>query len=140
LGTHQIMLVILSVVLMGIAIAFGLFMFRMHAVNTNRQLMINDMNFLGAEALRFWRTPRSMGGGAPDITSNDQERLEFFLHWSGSTNRTASGTYSILANDDGTLDIIGIGTELGRDSTNPVRAIMTVNPGADPSMVTTIEN
>jgi hypothetical protein len=140
MGSHQIMLVVLVVVLVGIAIIMALFLFRMHAVNTNRQMLINDMNFLGAEALRYWRTPSNMGGASNRITSQHQEELEFFLHWSGNTNTTASGTYTIQANDDGTLDIIGTGTELGKDNKTPVRAIMHVNPNSETPLSSTILN
>jgi len=140
MGSHQIMLVILVVVLVGVSIALALFLFRMHSVNTNRQLVINDLNFLGSEAIRYWRTPANMGGGAHNITNKDQAQLEFFLHWSGNTNQTASGTYSIQANDDGTIDITGIGTELGRDNRNPVRAVMRVVPDAKDPFSTTILN
>ena len=140
MGTHQILLVILSVVLMGVAITLGIFIFQIHSVNSNRQLMINDMNFLGTEALRFWRTPVSLGGGAPDITEEDQEQLEFFLHWSGNTNSTASGTYTVQANDDGTVDITGVGTEVGRDNINLVRATLNVNPVLKQPLSIIIEN
>ena len=92
MGTHQIMLVILSVVLVAVAVALGIFIFQNQSQNTNRQLLANDLNFLGTETLRFWRTPPSMGGGAPDINEADQEKLEFYLHWAGNTNQTASGT------------------------------------------------
>ncbi|MCF7911183.1 MAG: hypothetical protein K9M99_01540 [Candidatus Cloacimonetes bacterium] len=140
MGTHQIMLVILSVVLVGVAVALGIFIFQNQSQNTNRQLLVNDLNFLGTEALRFWRTPPSMGGGAPDINSQDQEKLEFYLHWAGNTNQTASGTYTIQAYDDGRIIVVGTGTEVGNDNTNPVRAILTVSTRTDTLMRITLEN
>lgn len=140
MGSHQMMLVVLVVVLIGVATALGIFLFRMHAVNTNRQLMINDMNFLGAEALRFWRTPENMGGCSGNLTSADQDKLEFFLHWSGNTNSTASGTYTIQAFDDGSLEIIGLGTELGEDNVTPVKAVMKVKPDSLQVLSTVILN
>lgn len=133
-------MVILVVVLVGVSLALALFLFRIHAANTNRQLVINDMNFLGAEALRFWRTPRLMGGGSPRITSEDQTQLEFFLQWSGSTNQTASGTYTIQANDDGSIEITGTGTEIGNDRLTPVQAIMHVNPDSTQPLTSRILN
>ena len=140
MGTHQLMLMILSVVLVGIAVTLGVFLFQVYSENANRQMMIDDMNFLGTEAIRFWRTPVSLGGGAPEITEEDQEQLEFFLHWSGNTNSTASGTYTIQANNDGTIDITGVGTEVGRDNVNFVRATLNVNPVLKHPLNITIEN
>ncbi|MDP8209362.1 MAG: hypothetical protein RAO94_02065 [Candidatus Stygibacter australis] len=49
------------------------------------------------------------------ITTADQAQLEFYLHWSGNISTTASGTYSVLANDDGTIKVTGIDTEIGND-------------------------
>lgn len=140
MGTHQIMLVILSVVLVAVATALGIFIFQNQSQNTNRQLLVNDLNFLGTEALRFWRTPPSMGGGAPSITTADQAQLEFYLHWAGNTTRTASGTYSVQANDDGTIYVIGIGTEVGNDNENPVRAEMIVDTNSDHPLTITLIN
>jgi hypothetical protein len=140
LGTHQIMLVILSVVLIGVAVALGIFIFQNQSQNTNRQLLVNDLNFLGTEALRFWRTPPSMGGGAPDITEEDQEKLEFYLHWAGNTNQTASGSYTIQAFNDGTIIVVGIGTEVGNDNENPVQATLIVNTNSDSILSISLQN
>jgi len=140
LGTHQIMLVILSVVLVAVATALGIFIFQNQSQNTNRQLMVNDLNFLGTEALRFWRTPPSLGGGAPTITSADQAQLEFYLHWAGDTNRTASGIYSVQANDDGTIIVTGVGTEIGNDNTNPVQAQLVVDTNSNHPLTITLAN
>ncbi|MDP8209361.1 MAG: hypothetical protein P9M05_01015 [Candidatus Stygibacter australis] len=140
MGTNQIMLVILSVVLVAVGTALGIFIFQNQSQNTNRQLLVTDLNFLGTEALRFWRTPVSMGGGAPTITTEDQAQLEFYLHWSGNTTTTASGTYSVLANDDGTINVTGIGTEIGNDNENPVRAEMIVDTNSDHLLTITLIN
>ena len=85
-------------------------------------------------------TTPSMGGGAPDITEADQEKLEFYLHWAGNTNRTASGTYTIQAYNDGTIIVIGFGTEVGNDNENRVQATLTVNTNSDPLMTITLQN
>ncbi|MDP8220169.1 MAG: hypothetical protein P9X26_02405 [Candidatus Stygibacter frigidus] len=140
MGTNQIILVVLSVVLVAVATALGIFIFQNQSQNTNRQLMVNDLNFLGTEALKFWRTPPSLGGGAPDITSADQTQLEFYLHWAGNTNRTASGTYSIQVNDDGTIMVTGVGTELGNDNTNPVQAQLVVDTNSNHPLTITLAN
>lgn len=128
MGTSQIMMMILSVVLVAIAVAFAIMVFNNNAVNSNRQLVLNELNFLASQAYRFWRTPVSMGGASNDIGVEDQERLEFFLRWSGNTNATASGTYTIQVNEDGSINITGTGTEIGKDRQNPVQAILTITP------------
>ena len=137
MGTQQIMLVILSVVLIGISVLFAVIIFGNHAANTNRQLVVNELDFLASQAIRYWRTPVGMGGASNDIDESDQANLEFFLRWSGDSNSTESGTYSILANADGTIKITGIGTEIGRDRENPIEVLIHINPGTrEPFQVT----
>lgn len=133
-------MMILGVVLVAIAVSFAIMVFNQNAVNSNRQLMLNELNFLAAQTYRFWRTPQSMGGASNNITIDDQERLEFFLRWSGNTNRTASGTYTIQINEDGTVVITGTGTELGKDHENPVQATITIDPSSHDIYQATITN
>ncbi|MCF7919895.1 MAG: hypothetical protein K9N06_08275 [Candidatus Cloacimonetes bacterium] len=140
MGTSQIIMVILSVVLVGIAVAFAVVVFHSHSVNTSRQLLVTDLDFLASQAIRFWRTPESMGGASHNIDESDQEALEFFLRWSGNTDATDSGIYTIKANADGTIEITGTGNEIGKDGINPVRATLILDPSSHEPLNIVIEN
>ena len=140
MGTQQILLIVLSVVLIGIAVVFAVILFGNYASNTNRQLVVNELDFLASQAIRYWRTPVSMGGASNDIDESDQENLEFFLRWSGNSNSTDSGTYFILANADGTIEITGTGTEIGRDGENPIEVTIHINPGSREPFTLTFVN
>lgn len=140
MGTSQIIMMILSVILVAIAVAFAITTFNNHAINSNRQLVLNELNFLASQAYRYWRTPENMGGASNNIDSSDQQNLEFFLRWSGNTNSTASGTYTIIANDNGSVEIVGVGTEIGRDKENYVRAKLTVTPSSSEPYTISILN
>ena len=140
MGTSQIMMMILSVVLVAVAVSFAIMVFNQNAVNSNRQLMLNELNFLASQTYRYWRTPESMGGASNRIDLSDQERLEFFLRWSGNTNSTASGTYTIEVLENGTVEITGTGTEIGKDNENPVQAKIIIDPASHEVYTATIIN
>ena len=53
MGTQQILLIVLSVIIVGIAVAVGITMFNAQATNSNRQAVVGDMNNLASSALAF---------------------------------------------------------------------------------------
>jgi len=68
MGTQQILLIVLSVIIVGVAVAVGITMFNAQAVNSNRSACIADMNNFSASALAFYKTPTSHGGAGNDLT------------------------------------------------------------------------
>lgn len=63
MGQQQLLLIILGVIIVGIAIAVGVTMFRDNAVSSNRDAISNDLMHLAAKAKHFYKRPTSMGGG-----------------------------------------------------------------------------
>ena len=146
MGTQQILLIVLSVIIVGIAVAVGITMFNAQATNSNRSAIIGDMNNLAVSALAFYKTPTSHGGGQQSFVSTDAIGA-----WAGydyeispnpaNTCSSGNGTYllsisGIAATDS--LTIVGTGTELGNDGTNKVKATLTVSAAHSPT--TTIGN
>ncbi len=64
MGQQQLLLVILGVLIVGIAIAAGLTIFRAQEVQSNKDAIINDMNHLAAYAYQYRLRPKSQNGGA----------------------------------------------------------------------------
>ena len=74
MGTQQILLIVLSVVIVGIAIAVGITMFNTQAKNSARQAIISDMTNFAATTMAYYRTPASQGGsgyGSTNWTADD---------------------------------------------------------------------
>ncbi len=63
MGTQQLLIIILSVIIVGIAIAAGFQMQHTQAVNNQRQIMISRINDLVFQALAYRKTPAVQGGG-----------------------------------------------------------------------------
>ena len=135
MGQQQLLLIILSVIIVGIAIAVGINMFQTNAVDSNRQALISDVTNLGAKAHRYFRTPTSLAGGGQDFQG-------FYLTTKESTNANGqfivtatapTGTANVTANPNDsvstsatTVYIVSSGVEIGNDATNYVKVYATV--------------
>jgi len=87
MGTQQILLIVLSVIIVGIAVAVGITMFNTQAVNSNRDACLADMNNFATQAMAWYRTPASHGGmGSGTVAGTDETAL---LNWIGFTDGDA---------------------------------------------------
>ncbi len=70
---QQILLIVLSVIIVGAAVAVGITMFSTQAINSNRSAVLSDMNTFAASALAYFKTPTNLAGAGSDFswTVND---------------------------------------------------------------------
>jgi len=122
MGQQQLLLIVLSVIIVGVAVAVGVTQFQSSAVDANRQAVIGDLVNLAAKAQRYYRTPPELGGGGQDFTGFTLGLLE-------QTN--ANGTYELGTNNGTDVEIIGKGTETVGADTVEVSVVVA------PSTITT---
>ncbi len=63
MGQQQLLLVILGVIIVGIAVAVGIWLFSTTTVGSNRDAIINDLMNLSQYAYRYRLRPEPLGGG-----------------------------------------------------------------------------
>jgi len=123
MGTQQLLLIVVGVVLVGIMIAVGLFMFRDQAAATNRDSLSNDLVQLAASAQKYHRRPSTFGGGGNSFNNLTLDKLT-------TRPRTANGTYALspdpVPSTTTAITITGTGMELGNDGATLVKVTMTV--------------
>ena len=98
MGTQQILLIVLSVVIVGIAVAVGITMFRTQAENSARQAIISDMNNFAASAMAYYKTPTSQGGtsyGTSAFTATDIAKYIGIGWTSGANLETENATFTV---------------------------------------------
>ncbi len=140
MGTQQILLIVIGVIVVGVSVSVGITMFNNQSAGSNRQAVIQDLNTFAGNALAYYKAPSSFGGGSrswsnidklgiwighsfnPDTDSLSNENGEFGLSYSG---------------DD--LTIVGIGFEIGNDGTNKVKATI-VATGSSGNLDLTVNN
>lgn len=145
MGQQQLLLIVLSVIIVGVAVAVGVTQFQSSAVDANRQQLIGDLVNHASKAQRYYRTPQQLGGGAQDFNGFNLGTLEQ-SNANGTYNATATeptGTTQVATGGTGitataqTIYIEGSGTEIGDDGTAQVKAYVTVTPT---TITTTILN
>jgi len=149
MGQQQLLLIVLGVIIVGIAIAVGISMFKSNAQTSNRDALINDLNNLAAKAEQYYRKPTAMAGGGQSFTGfaltpidtingNGQYYITNQLQSTGATATTALNaisaddppTSSVLTNTAGDSALIlgGWGNELGNNGKNKVQVAVLVTP------------
>ena len=63
MGTQQILLVVLGILLVGVAIAVGIAMFSPTLAESNKSAIVNDLLNISQYAYRYKLTPVPFGGG-----------------------------------------------------------------------------
>jgi hypothetical protein len=140
MGTQQILMIVLSVIIVGVAVGVGITMFQNQAVNSNRQAVIADLNNFGAQAIAWYKLPENMGGGGNGdpgfgTSSEGVPATAGLLSYIGFVDPTTgigqesyandNGDYALTANGD-ILTIIGTGKEKVGTAAN-VQATLEIN-------------
>ena len=145
MGTQQILLIVLSVIIVGVAVAVGIQMFNTQAMNSNRQAVIGDLQTYGTQVMQYHRTPTSQGGGGNGgATAYTAATVATFLGWATTSDTTDTGSFT-LTTGAGTVLISGYGTETGNDPDygshdGKVEAELTVTLAGSSPLSTSIIN
>jgi Tfp pilus assembly protein PilE len=144
MGQQQLLLIVLGVIIVGIAIAVGITMFKSSAVDANRNAVISDLMNLASKAQQYYRKPTELGGGGQSFKDFALSPLDtgnangsYSLATSAPTDNSYVKGSTAKTTATKTLYIIGCGKEIGNDGTNPVKVYVRVT--AD-SIKTTILN
>ena len=79
MGTQQILMIVLSVIVVGAAVAVGIMMFDNQSRNQTRAAVLTDLLNFGINTQAYYRTPVLMGG-AGNNTANLGENFFFFIN------------------------------------------------------------
>ena len=145
MGTQQLLLIVLGVVVVGIAIAVGITMFKSNSQSSDRDQVVSDLENLGSKAQQYYRKPLSFAGGSYDFMNFRLTPLDTG-NGNGSYSITtteptdaafAPGNLTPIGSSAQLLYIVGSGKETGNNGIDPVKAYMTVTKD---SLLVTILN
>lgn len=148
MGTQQILLIVLSVIIVGAAIAVGIQMFNAQAYSANKSAIAADAQSFASQVVQYYKTPESQGGAGGTVTANMQGTIAGFIGWDAANTKNDSGEYIIDAVDatDTTVTIYGLGKEVKGGKRPAVRTRITLADGTiktkpiDVAEATTIED
>ena len=115
MGQQQLLLIVLAMILVGIAVIFAITLFRQKAVDSKRDLLINEGGNIATDALLYFKKPVGFGGGGNS-----------FYGWTipPSIVTTAAGNYVATIFSDSVI-IIGTGNDV-TNGTDSVRVQFSV--------------
>ena len=109
MGQQQLLLILLGIVVIAIAVAMGISLFRAHAISSKRDILTNETIDMAAQAIGYYKRAREFGGGGKS-----------FIGWQipPQLQNTINGSYVIDEIDKDEVVIIATGTEVvtGSDS------------------------
>ena len=109
MGQQQILLIVLALIIVGVAIAISVQLFRANAIESKRDILVEETTYLGTMAIQYFKKPTELGGGNQD-----------FSGWEVPSQmvQTANGNFMIAAVTADEVTITGTGSEVvtGTDS------------------------
>ena len=115
MGTQQLLFIVLGVIVVGIAIIVGLQMFRVNAVEINRDAIVNQAVALALMAQEWYRKPAVLGGGSRSFATFDLRKIGYDGTGVGDSVETESGKIWITDRQTGQMVIHVQGKERGTD-------------------------
>jgi hypothetical protein len=119
MGQQQLLLIILSVIVVGVAISLGITLFSTNAIEQKRNEVINECTLLASEAQLYYRRPVALGGGGKSFVGWDIPK-EYQTTISGSFTVSAS-----VSSDE--VIITGTGNEVVTAG-DSIKVQLTVTP------------
>ncbi len=118
MGTQQILLIVLSVIIVGVAIAVGITMFNNQAYNSNQTSIASENQNYASQVIQWWKTPTSLGGAGQVSASVTEANIAAFLGFDATTFQMTggeSGVFKITAvdNTEGSEEVVI--TALGKE-------------------------
>jgi Tfp pilus assembly protein PilE len=132
MGQQQLLIIILTVIVVGLAIVVGINLFQASSVDANRTAVLADLQNIASLAEAHWKKPEEMGGGGNSFDGFELPK---------GLEANANGTYSIARETRTRLVIIATGTEKGDDGRNFIkyRWRMQLNAEGTKMTITPIE-
>ncbi len=117
MGSQQMLLLIVGVLMIGLMISIGVIMFGDGAAAANRDAIANDLTAYASKAQVYQKKPRCLGGGGNSFVG-------FTLTSTADANQNGSFTVSGATGTQVTIE--GVGIEIGYDRAHPVKVAVQV--------------
>ncbi len=114
MGTQQILLIVLSVIIVGVAIAVGITMFGNQAYNSNQQAISGELQNYASQVIQYFKTPTSQGGAGQTLDAVDVSILSTFIGFTDQPNAliTDNGEFRVTGFVSPVVTLKGLGKEM----------------------------
>jgi hypothetical protein len=139
MGTQQLLLIVLGVIIVGVAIAVGITIFNNQAYNANQQAVAQELTTYGTMVLQWWKTPESQGGAGQTMiktgtTAYSADEIATAIGFNLNPTKTENGQFKVtdLVSTVGseTVTLKGLGTEKKTAGSPLITTIVTLPTGS----------
>ncbi|MFZ1730576.1 MAG: hypothetical protein WBQ23_06755 [Bacteroidota bacterium] len=131
MGTQQLLLIVLGVIIVGIAVVVGINIFGTNAEQANKDAITQDCLRLASSAQGYYRKPTMLGGGNNSFTDITIEDCGMADDGSGA-GENVNGTYAIT----GDADAFSVTGTSATDDTKSVTVDVDMTATTDETRVT----
>ena len=96
MGMQQILLILLSVIIVGVAVAVGMQMFATQKASAELQGVAADLQTFATQVIAYLATPTSMGGGGAAIAVGDEAVIYTWIGLGANPYTNDNSTYTAL--------------------------------------------
>lgn len=145
MGTQQILLIVLSVIIVGAAIAVGIQMFNNQAYSSNKSAIAAEAQTYATQIVQFYKTPVSQGGlggklviaGVDGRTAAETKKLiQDYLGWGTDAHESESGEFTIEDATATTVVVKGKGSAVRNNLSPHVKITVTFPEGTISAVLT----
>lgn len=115
MGTQQILMIVLGVIVVGIAVSVGLAMFDAQSYSSNRSALASELQFHSTVIVQLWKMPTSLGGASmnqANITpASVGSALGFQLAGGVWSLTNENGEYRVISTNSGVVVVAGLGRD-----------------------------
>ncbi len=143
MGTQQILLIVLSVIIVGAAIGVGIEMFNAQSYSANKSALAADAQLYGTMVIQYYKTPASLGGANMNFYrggthENPADDIGSFMGWGlddgiydngPSVIENENGKFTVELVDAHTVKIISIGNEIRNEKRSQVVTTIVLPEG-----------
>ena len=99
MGTQQILLIVLSVIIVGVAVSVGIQMFNTQRDSAEIQAIASDLQNIASQLMSYKSTPTSLGGGGDVFLAANQSAAQAWIGWTAATMTNSNATYTLAVTD-----------------------------------------
>ena len=102
MGTQQVLLIVLAIIIVGAAVAVGITMFSKQSSSANIDALKADLMIIAANAISFYKTPAGMAGGGSGNPGFGTSQYNYACNtWLGFPRNVSGGYSTSYRNDNG---------------------------------------
>jgi hypothetical protein len=115
-GQQQLLLLLVGVIICGLMVMTGFYMFTDSASAANRDALAGDLMMLASQAQQYYFKPAVFGGGNNSMAGYDLP----------PRRKNANGSFTLASVTGSSVEIEAVGTEIGYDASRPVKVTIRV--------------